>query len=89
MRLEVYSIFDNKVDVYNQPLFAKNINELKENLIANKENLIKMGINPLDYEIYELGKYETNLGKFYMYDAPKHISSLEIFTKTEEKENGK
>lgn len=73
MMMKVFCMFDNKIDVFNKPMFLKDESELKDMMeFANEQ----AEINPIEYEIYELGEYDTGSGKFELLEAPKHLYSM-------------
>lgn len=76
MKLNVYSMFDNKVDVFNIPIVEKDEASVIENIKRVSEDFKEYGVNPTDYELYELGEYETTTGKFNLLDSPKHLFSV-------------
>lgn len=79
---------DNKVEAYNQPLFFKNEEDCKMALsmyIASDE---AEKINPVDYELFYLGEFDNQSGKFVLEEAPKHLCNLRTLQiKKENEEN--
>ena len=73
MKLKVFSMYDNKVDVFNRPMFLQEEKELRE-MLKSVEQMEE--INPKDYDVYELGEYDTTTGKFDMLEGPKHLYSV-------------
>ena len=73
MMMKLYSMFDNKVDIFNKPIFVKDEEEMKRfiSLVGELKE-----INPIDYEVYELGEFDTDSGKFSELAAPKHLYSV-------------
>lgn len=71
---EMYALKDNKVDAFGTPMFT-----LKEDLLVAELRIFlhaqkqKEEINPVDYDLFFLGKYDTEKGTFEMPEAPKHI----------------
>lgn len=78
--LETYSVYDNKVNSYKIPLYFKNVHEAKADLTGAME-LYKGKLNPIDYELYHLGSYDTETGKHKLLDKPTHICSLRSLAK--------
>jgi len=85
--LEVYSMYDNKADIYNKPMYVKNYLELTEALQYTLAEDQGENINAVDYEVYQLGEYYTSTGKYELFDAPKHMGSLNMFNKKQGTEN--
>jgi hypothetical protein len=82
--LKVYSLYDNKAEIYNQPLCTKTEVELKESLKYTIEEDEENAINPVDYDVFELGEYDPTCGKYDLLEAPKHLFNLKNLIKKEE-----
>ncbi len=82
--LIAFSIFDNKVEAHGKPLFFRNVHEAKADLAGALLQSDK--VNPVDYELFELGTYSTQDGKFIPLDKPKHICNLRSLSAKPEKE---
>lgn len=81
--LKVYTMYDNKAEIYNQPLCVLN----EKDLIESLEYTISDGeleINPVDFDVFELGEYNPKDGKYDLLQAPKHLFNLNSLTKKEE-----
>ena len=73
-------MYDNKTDIYNQPMYLKSEQELIDVLTKTLEQEdIEKQINPVDYEVYFLGEFDTNAGKYELFDKPKHMYGLNRF----------
>jgi len=83
--LQVYSIYDNKVDTFNKPIYINNYIELVEMIQEMfKDENIKEEVEPKDYDIYQLGEFDTNSGKHESFDAPKHMIGVQQVVKKKE-----
>jgi hypothetical protein len=79
--INVYCLYDNKVESYNQPMFyleEKTCFEALDYFINSEEG---KEVNPVDYELFKLGEYDNSTGKFELLDAPKHLCNLRKFKK--------
>lgn len=77
--LKVYTMYDNKAKIYNQPLCVLNEEELIESL---KYSIYEgeLGINPIEFDVFELGEYNPKDGKYELLEAPKHLFNLNSLT---------
>jgi hypothetical protein len=85
--INVYCTYDNKTESYNQPMFYLEEEACVKALsyfINSEEGLNE--VNPVDYELFHLGKYDPQTGKFELLEAPKHLMNLR---KLKGDENGK
>lgn len=74
MLTKVYSIRDQKAQVFNSPWFAKTHGEAERNfrsLVNDEKSMVHQ--YPLDFDLYYLGDYDTDSGKLMPLDAPQHI----------------
>lgn len=77
MRLEVYSIRDSKMAAFFQPFYTMN----EQTAIRSINQCICDGDHPFsqdpqDYDLFYIGSFEDQTGKFELLDAPKHVTSL-------------
>ena len=75
MIVELYSIYDNKVEAYQTPMYVKNYSEVMAHLmewlrVNGKE------VNPTYYDLFYLGKYDFNTGKHELQTAPMHKMNI-------------
>ena len=74
MVLKVYSIYDQKTGVYDRPFLQHTHGEAERNFkqLVNDE---KSQVNkfPEDYDLYYLGEYDNNTGKYQTLDSPQHL----------------
>lgn len=74
MLLKAYSIRDAKASFYHTPFFKPTEGEAVRDFIqvANDD---KGTINkfPEDFDLFEVGEYETNTGHFKALEAPVHL----------------
>jgi hypothetical protein len=73
--LTAFAVFDNKVDAYGKPIYFKNVHEAKAEL-ANAMQYDMSELNPIDYDLFELGTYSNQSGKHTVLPKPKHICNL-------------
>lgn len=74
MLLKMYTIRDTKGDMYHNPFFNKTHGEAERNfreLVNDEKSMISK--YPDDYDLYYLGEFDDNTGKFKPKDAPEHL----------------
>lgn len=74
---EIYTLRDNKVEVYNQPFYGFNREQVERDmlLIANDEQQ-SLSARAEDYALYYLGTFDDQTGKHDFVDAPEHVLNL-------------
>lgn len=76
----MYSMYDNKAEIYNKPLYMKTWTEIEEAVNAMLEQDSEI-INPKDYDVFHMGEYDEHNGKYIIYEAPKHVMNLQQLKK--------
>lgn len=74
MQLKIYSIRDAKSGIFNQPFFGHTHAEAERNfhVQANKDgSMVKE--YPEDYDLYFLGEFDNETGKYAPLDTPQHM----------------
>lgn len=74
MKLQMFSIRDAKGEVFNTPFFQKTFGEAERSftqLINDGKSL--PGQYPDDFDLYYLGDYDDQTGKFAPLDTPQHL----------------
>lgn len=74
MILKVYSIRDQKGEIFNTPFFKKTHGEAERDfrsLVGDEKSFVNK--YPEDFDLYYLGQYDDNTGKFDPIDTPQHI----------------
>ena len=69
---KMYCLFDKKIEAYGNPMPYINEDSAKGELAAHL-NHDKEDINAADYELYFIGDFDTNTGKYKTPDVPLHI----------------
>ena len=74
MILKMYSIRDSKAEIYNRIWCLTTHGEAERAFrdLANDDGTT-VGKHPEDYDLYYLGKFDDNSGKFEPVDSPEHI----------------
>lgn len=74
MTKKMYSIKDNKAEMYHVPFYANTHAEAERNVttVVNDEKT-SIGQYPKDFDLYFLGEFNDNLGKFDLLPAPQHM----------------
>lgn len=74
MRLKAYSVRDSKGEVYHTPFFQKTHGEAERNFTAlARDPKSQVSQFPEDYDLYYIGEYDDNTGKFESITTPQHI----------------
>jgi len=71
---KVFTVFDTKVEAYNQPFFMKSRGEAIRafsDIVNDKNHAFNR--HPEDYVLFELGEYDDSCAKFNLYDAPHSL----------------
>ena len=74
MILKIFSIRDQKSEVFNTPFFQKTHGEAERNfrsLVDDEKSTIHN--YPEDFDLYYLGMYDDNKGTFDCLDPPQHM----------------
>lgn len=74
MKLQVFSIFDEKAQVYKAPMFIPHKGEALRtfsDITKNQETLIAK--HPEDYKLYLLGTFDDNSGKMEPLAEPEFL----------------
>lgn len=73
--LKVFSVYDNKAEVYNRPMHVVSLDEVIDacKLMIEDE---KIELNPKDYDVFNLGEYDENSGKYELFEAPQHLFNV-------------
>lgn len=72
---KIYSIRDQKSEVFNTPFYQSTHGEAERNfhhLCNDQKSTIAQ--YPSDFDLYYLGEYDDNTGQFSGLDTPQHIA---------------
>jgi len=74
MELKIYSIRDLKAETYNAP-FYQPTHGLAERYLQNlvKDEKSQIYAYPEDFDLFYLGTYNTDTGRFQPLDIPQHV----------------
>lgn len=75
MILKIFSIRDQKSEVYNTPFYQKTHGEAERNfqqLVSDDKSTISKF--PEDFDLYYLGEYDDNTGLTKSLDTPQHVA---------------
>lgn len=79
MKNKIYSIYDEKAEVFNTPFFSQNDNiaiRSFQDLANDPQSTIYR--HPEDYKLYELGVFEDDAGKVIPVDQPRFIINAQL-----------
>ena len=83
MIINVYTVWDNKVEAYLQPFFSPTkgsaIRAFSE--VVNDRSHV-FGKNPADYVLFELGSFDDSKGSFNLHAAPVSIGVAVEFVRS-------
>jgi len=74
MELKLFSIRDQKGEIYNTPFFQKTHGEAERNfsqLVNDSKSTVSQF--PEDFDLYFIGSYDDQTGKLNSLDTPQHV----------------
>lgn len=71
---KMFCIYDAKAETFNVPFYAPTHGEAERSFrqACNDERTM-MNKFPSDFDLYFLGDYDTQHGKFVLHDTPQHV----------------
>lgn len=83
MLLKAFSIRDAKAEIYNPPFFKKTMGEAERDFHQLcKDDKSMPAKYPEDYDLYHVGQYDDNNGKFEPLATPQHIvKAVDVLTR--------
>lgn len=79
MKNKIYSIYDEKAQMFNTPFFSQNDDmaiRSFQDLASDPQSTIYL--HPEDYKLYELGEFETDSGLIVPLDPPRFIINAQL-----------
>lgn len=76
MKLKIVTLRDIKIGAYQQPVYVAAVGAAIrgfEDAINNKEKNTDISRHPADFELYLLGEFDDETGKFNLLDQPQFI----------------
>lgn len=74
MQLKAFSIRDAKVEAYSPPTFlASHGHAEREFHKRANDKATDIGQFPADFDLYYMGDYDDQTGKFHSLDTPQHL----------------
>lgn len=74
MQLKAFSIRDQKSQIFHPPFFKSTHGEAERDFrttVNDAKTMISM--YPDDFDLYFVGEYDDNTGKFLAVDTPQHL----------------
>lgn len=74
MKVQLFSIYDSKVEAYLQPFFMQNSAQAQRSfsdLVNDKTHAF--GKHPEDYTLFEIGSWEDSNCKFNLFETPRSL----------------
>lgn len=76
MKIPMVAVFDKKTGLYDNPFAVRHIGEaVREWDIVRKDEKTRIGKNPEDFELYQVGEYDDQVGKFNNLETQLHLAS--------------
>lgn len=74
MLLKIFTIRDSKGEFYGQPFFQKSHGEAERSFrTLTTDGKSTVNQYPEDFDLYYLGEYDDQSGKFKTLDTPQHM----------------
>jgi len=71
---KMYSIRDQKSEVFNKPWYAVTHGEAERSFAAAvNDKQTTLSAHPEDFDLYWIGEYDDNSGKIMPLDTPQHV----------------
>jgi hypothetical protein len=84
MKLKIYSVRDQKAEVYNTPFFQKTHGEAERNFMRMaQDSKTLVAQYPKDFDLYYLGEYDDNLGTIESIQPEHVMSAIQCVNTTE------
>lgn len=75
MKLNIFSVYDEKAQAYNTPFFQAHIGQAIRSfsdLVSDTKTTLNK--HPEDYSLYHIGDYDDTNGKIVSFTEPKFLS---------------
>lgn len=77
MHLFVFSVRDSKANSFGQPFFSTSLGQAERSFgdeinRAAQDNILYL--HPDDFELYQLGSFETDTGSFVLLEKPQQVA---------------
>lgn len=82
MEMKIFAVKDQKGDMFNQPFQQRTVGEaerMMSRLIEDPQSMV--GKFPEDFDLYELGSYNTLNGVIKPHDSPRHVAPLTSYVR--------
>lgn len=74
MQLKMFSVRDQKAQIFNPPFYAHTPGEAERNFTRlAKDPQSTINQFPEDYDLYEIGSYDDQTGHVQSLDTPRHL----------------
>lgn len=93
MKVQLFSVYDVKSEVFQPPIFCHNVGHalrVLTDMLQRSDTM--MSRFPVDYKVYHVGEFDDVSGVLYQLEdtgIPKYICELKDLVKSEEVSNGK
>ena len=86
METIMYTVYDSKGKVFQRPKYARNETDVRravEHIVNTQAEGNLLNEYPEDFEVYSLGTFDDQTGKFTLPSAPVHICRAIDLRRTE------
>lgn len=83
--IELYATYDNKLEAFTTPIPFKSQLDCKEHFVNYLASAEAKSISLAEYELFYLGKYDRQTGKFDLLPEPKHMYNMRALNESIQK----
>lgn len=84
MNLKIYAVRDNATEQFGNPMFMVSNGQALRSFtdeVNNKESTNLLHKHPEDYELYEIGEYDTDTGEFQTHKPTRIAQAKDMVIK--------
>jgi len=75
MKLNIFSIYDEKSQAYNSPFFQSAVGQaLRSFCDLAKDDKTTISRHPEDYSLYHIGEFDDSTSKIISYNEPRFLA---------------
>lgn len=77
-KVAIFSVYDRAASIYGTPFYSHNKQTAVRSVAAevNRDDPTStLSTAPADFDLYELGEYDQDTGRFTTFDTPQFVSS--------------
>lgn len=81
----MYTLFDNKVKNHGAPMLLQDHDLAKQEIKLFMQLQAPRELNPIEFDLFYLGQFDTETGKMYPLEMPEHLVNLKTIEDVETK----